>query len=292
MLNLFVLLAPILVPITVIYLICSFEYRKTDYYKQTHISLLSLRSDKGRYGEYLIYKNLMNLSGNKRFLFNCYIPKSDGSTTEIDVVLLHDSGIYVFESKNYGGKILGAEDTEQWTQVLPAGRWRTQKTHFFNPIIQNKTHIKWLQKYIKQDNIPIYSFVVFSDRCRLKKVKLTTGAHYVVNRCSVASAVAANSSVFGQRLAVDEMNCIYNDLYPLTQLTEKQKRAHIKQVKKAAFSKNKSKMYASHVVREEKACPECGSALVQKVAKKGTTAGSRFWGCSNFPLCKHTENIG
>mgnify|MGYP002509292044 CR=1 FL=1 len=37
-------------------------------------------------------------------LFNLYIPKDNGETTELDVVLLHESGIYVFESKNYSEK--------------------------------------------------------------------------------------------------------------------------------------------------------------------------------------------
>ena len=47
------------------------------------------------------YRCLRQLPGYKRFLFNCYLPKQDGEKTEIDVIFLHESGIYVFESKNY-----------------------------------------------------------------------------------------------------------------------------------------------------------------------------------------------
>ena len=36
-------------------------------------------------------------------------------------------------------------------------------------------------------------------------------------------------------------------------------------------------------------CPQCGSSLVLRTAKKGPTAGSRFWGCSSFPRCKYTK---
>lgn len=38
-------------------------------------------------------------------------------------------------------------------------------------------------------------------------------------------------------------------------------------------------------------CPTCQTAMVKRVAKKGPTAGSAFWGCSNFPSCRHTLNI-
>jgi hypothetical protein len=34
-------------------------------------------------------------------------------------------------------------------------------------------------------------------------------------------------------------------------------------------------------------CPECGAALVERSGKFGP-----FWGCSNYPQCKHTEGGG
>ena len=47
----------------------------------------------GAYGEYLIYVRLKDLErSGGRFLFNLYIPKLGGGTTEIDVVLIHPKG--------------------------------------------------------------------------------------------------------------------------------------------------------------------------------------------------------
>lgn len=40
-----------------------------------------------------------------------------------------------------------------------------------------------------------------------------------------------------------------------------------------------------------KLCPRCGNALVMREAKRGSRAGSRFWGCSSYPNCKHTESV-
>jgi len=33
-------------------------------------------------------------------------------------------------------------------------------------------------------------------------------------------------------------------------------------------------------------CPACGKVMVLRTAKKGTSAGQSFWGCSNYPDCK------
>ena len=104
----------ILMPIMFIiicYCLSALAYRKTDYYKTTHKSYFTMRSDIGSYGEYLTYKYLKDYeSDGARFLYNCYLPKDNGETTEIDVLMIHQSGIYVFESKNYSGWIFGSEN--------------------------------------------------------------------------------------------------------------------------------------------------------------------------------------
>ncbi len=45
-----------------------------------------------------------------------------GGTTEIDLLLIHPKGLFVFESKNYSGWIFGNEVYQNWTQTLPKGR--------------------------------------------------------------------------------------------------------------------------------------------------------------------------
>jgi restriction system protein len=37
------------------------------------------------------------------------------------------------------------------------------------------------------------------------------------------------------------------------------------------------------------ACPRCGSAMVMRMARKGASAGSKFWGCPAYPKCKGTR---
>ena len=52
-----------------------------------------------------------------------------GKTTEIDLLMIHEKGIFVFESKNYSGWIFGSEDQLKWTQCFKSG----QREHFYNP---------------------------------------------------------------------------------------------------------------------------------------------------------------
>lgn len=39
-------------------------------------------------------------------------------------------------------------------------------------------------------------------------------------------------------------------------------------------------------------CPKCGARMVERVAKTGTRAGQRFWGCSTFPTCRGVRESG
>lgn len=257
------------------------NYKETEYYKATHLPYFQMRFDKGRLGEYYTYKYLKALPGNKRYLFNCYVPKDDGTTTEIDIILLHESGVYVFESKNYSGWIFGNETQTKWTQTLPVGKGKSQKSYFFNPIIQNKLHIKWLQTYLQDEypDLPFYSYIIFSDRCTLKNVKLTSNSHFVINRYNILKAVSLQISKSQVVLIPEKLNAVYEKLYPLTQVDETVKTSHVENIHK--------KNQTSSV----KNCPWCGGKLVLRTAGKGERLGQKFYGCSNYPKCRYIQNI-
>ena len=166
--EIFLSIAPIVLmvlAIVVIYAVQNTQYKKTDYYKQTQTPYINVCLNKGILGEFYTYKYLKALNGYKRYLFNLYIPKNNAETTELDIVLLHESGIYIFESKNYSGWIFGTESQQYWTQTLHVGNGRTQKNLFYNPILQNKGHLKWLQTFLVDQSLPVYSYIVFSERC-------------------------------------------------------------------------------------------------------------------------------
>ena len=121
----------------------------------------------GQFGEFSTEYALTNnnLEGELVVLKNIYVPYQ-GKTSEIDLLMIHEKGIFVFESKNYSGWIFGNASQLNWTQSLQNG----EKHHFYNPIRQNQTHIKALSEYLDMPVSSFISYIVFSERCSLKSV--------------------------------------------------------------------------------------------------------------------------
>lgn len=208
------------------------NYKKTSYYLVTKTSPIQLYFDKGKLGEYLTYKHLRSAEKNgAKFLFNIYIPKGEEETTEIDVLMIHAKGMFVFESKNYSGWIFGSENQKNWYQTLPQGKGRSHKESFYNPIMQNRTHIKYLKTLVGED-IPMHSIITFSERCTLKKVDVKSEDIRVINRDKVYDTVAA---ICAKRditvLSNEKISEIYDKLYPYTQVSDATKEQHIQNIK-------------------------------------------------------------
>ena len=204
------------------------EYKNGAYYQITKLPYFSVKHNTGRYGEYLTYKYLkqFEISGAK-FLFNIYIPKGNGETTEIDVLMICKKGLFVFESKNYSGWIFGSENQKNWYQTLPAGRGRSHKEPFYNPIMQNRSHIKHLKAFLGEQ-VSMRSIIVFSDRCTLKSVQIRSNDISVINRYSVAPVVSGICNQITNDLLTDnDITEIYNKLYPYTQVDEIAKMQHV-----------------------------------------------------------------
>lgn len=267
-----------------VYYIRRRAYEKTEYFAQTHHSYGTVNRDKGTGGEYDLYRCLSPLEGYKRFLFNCYLPKEDGETTEADVILLHESGIYVFESKNYSGWIFGSENQTYWTQTLPAGRSGIQKYRFFNPIIQNEVHMKCLQRILNEPTIPIYSYIVFGDNCALKDVTLTSGRHFVTHYGNVLSHVMYTSQMAGEQLLPEQIDVWYEKLFPFTQVDDLSRFIHGESVRR---KREGTYQWEGDGLM----CPRCGGRLLLRTASKGPQAGQQFWGCSNYPRCRYTQRL-
>ena len=159
--------------ILIIYLICTLPYYTGAYFRGTHLPYLRLRFHKGMWGEYRLFRAANRLSGRKAWLFNLYLPKQDRATTEVDAVLIHESGVYVFESKNLCGRIDGAPDARDWQLTAPGG----QAYLFYNPMLQNQTHCDYVQRTIPR--ALIYSIIVFGKDTALGSLPTEHGAHHI-----------------------------------------------------------------------------------------------------------------
>ena len=221
----------IAIAILIIFIKKNIDYKSGSYYHVTKFPYLSVRCNIGRYGEYLTYKHLKSFESNgAKFLFNLYIPKKSGETAEIDVLMICHKGIFVFESKNYSGWIFGSENQKYWYQTLPTGKGKSHKEHFYNPIMQNNSHIKHLKAFLGKQ-VPMRSFIVFSDRCTLKNIQINSNNINVINRNKVFFVVSAICNQVHDNLLNDaEITDIYNELYPYTQADKIKKATHISNI--------------------------------------------------------------
>lgn len=298
------------------------EYKKSAYYQVTKHPYLFVRSDLGRYGEYHTYKRLKRFEAEgAKYLFNVYIPTGNGETTEIDVLMLSPKGIFVFESKNYSGWIFGNEYQKNWCQTLPAGRGRSHKEHFYNPVMQNRSHIKHLKAFLGE-GIPMHSIIAFSERCTLKKVEINSPDIHVVNRNQITSVVATIYDLTPSVLSDSNISDIYNKIYPLSQVDTATKAQHIANIHdknqppslvqtppvtpvntqpkteeptqppaKAVENQAVTPKSTDSVDPKSLKCPKCGGTLILRTATRGANAGNQFYGCSNFPKCKYIQSI-
>ena len=129
--------------------------------------------DKGKLGERSVAKRLKRLDKNKYKVINDVILKTSRGTSQIDHLVVSNYGIFVIETKNYQGWIVGSENTDNWQQII-----YNKKNFFRNPIKQNYGHIKAIEENLKLNNkIKYISIIVFMNGCDLK-VNTTTPVLY------------------------------------------------------------------------------------------------------------------
>ena len=135
----------------------------------------------------LVLKLLKNGVHPKAIFHDLYIRNSNGTFSQIDLAIATPVGILVFEVKDYSGWIFGKGNQRQWTQVLAYGK---EKHRFYNPVMQNRTHINNLQKQLRQfDNIPFYSIIVFYGSCVFRDVSFIPDGTFLIKPYQVIEAM-------------------------------------------------------------------------------------------------------
>ena len=184
----------------------------------------------GKRGEELTERELKRVQQSGRqgkVLRNVYLPKGNGETSELDVIFITPKGIFVFESKNYSGWIFGDENSKNWTAMLP----NRQKNHFYNPVKQNRTHLKYMRQYVGE-NIPLFSIIVFSERCELKKVTINSEDVKVIKRNGTFATVQSIWDNHPDVISEETVEELYNKLIDSTNVDATVKTSHIENIEK------------------------------------------------------------
>lgn len=113
-------------------------------------------------GEYRVRETLKGFCSKSgaHLLNNITLRLDDGTTTQIDHILITRKGVLVIETKDYSGWIFGSEKQKSWTQVI-----YKKKSKFQNPIHQNYRHLKAVKELL--DYLPskaVKGLVVFTNK--------------------------------------------------------------------------------------------------------------------------------
>lgn len=98
-------------------------------------------NDYGKYGETLVSRaNGLAFGRDKYKAFdNVTLALKDGSTTQIDHILVSCYGVFVIETKHIKGVIKGSHEAKTWSR-----EHKGSSHEFQNPLLQNYRHIKAL----------------------------------------------------------------------------------------------------------------------------------------------------
>ena len=114
-------------------------------------------------GEAMLADTINKYFERPHLLLNNVTLSTPDGTTQIDHVLVADTGIFVIETKHYAGWIFGNPQERQWTQTIYRKKFRFQ-----NPVHQNYGHIKALQSLFDLPAEHFHSVVVFTADAEFK----------------------------------------------------------------------------------------------------------------------------
>ncbi|WAH40676.1 NERD domain-containing protein [Alicyclobacillus fastidiosus] len=226
----------------------------------------------GHRGESIVRSRLDELDTSKYIVVNdLLIPnqKSKSGTSQIDHVVVSRYGVFIIETKNYSGRIMGKETDAQWTQV----NYR-RKDRFGNPLRQNYGHVQAIKELLGETlAVKVVSIVAFTGNAELW-VDVKPGTHLIYTR--------------HLRNTIDQYDQAVLSTNQVNQITEKLRGTNIGDYnQRKKHTKNIQSAVANHRATVKKGiCPKCGGTLVKRTGKYGS-----FTGCSNFPKCYFTAGI-
>jgi len=226
---------------------------------------------KGKIGEAIV-----NTSNKLLLDKNIYSPVkdvtlqlSDGSTTQIDHIVVSKHGVFVIETKNMKGWIFGSENQKQWTQQI-----YKKKNQFQNPLYQNYRHTKALEEILELPASHFTSIIAFVGDCEFK----TEMPENVFCGLSYTKYIKSFNE--------ERLNSL-----EIRQTLGKLQRKRLKQgfaTDREHVDNLKQRKQPDPVVSNQHICNKCGSKMV---LRKNRKTGEEFYGCNSYPRCKNTLQV-
>lgn len=135
----------------------------------TGYSFWDIWKDKTVRHTYKVVSTLRKASGDFKILTNLHIPVSTNKEKIIDIVFLHESGIYLINISKEDGWVYGRETDNEWTIATYGDKKEAVK----NPLTDHQNIIAVFSKIFPQiQEESIYSLAVFSENSSFKMIEL------------------------------------------------------------------------------------------------------------------------
>ncbi|MFC9419687.1 nuclease-related domain-containing protein [Bacillus mobilis] len=175
---------------------------------------------KGKTGEKLVKRILGKLDPTSYYVLHDVMVHTEyGDTTQIDHIVIAETGVFVIETKNYEGWIYGSEKSARWTQ----GIFR-KKSSFQNPFRQNYKHIKAME-WVMEQQLPCISIVAFHPKCSLKRVNVHSKDKHVLYYNELKKCI---ESYIEPQQTIDEVQHIYQSILQANIMDKDIEKKHVK----------------------------------------------------------------
>ena len=219
---------------------------------------------------------------------------------QIDHVVVSTRGIFVIETKAHKGHIQGSEEAQYWQQ-----RFLMSARSFYNPLLQNASHIRSLRRAVRGLPADMFiSVVVFTEAWRidvltedLVKRRRWWPARHIRRTLDPARSVKGSwwrrrkAVILDDSKVVMRLDSLVGELKRRPRILSRDEIVDIADRLQSADSKEASRRQHAASARRTAAyqektirhglCPRCGGRLILRESKTGA-----FFGCENFPQCR------
>lgn len=240
--------------------------------------LPSMNEMKGSFGE-ILAKYYSKATTDALILHDILIDGADGFTSQIDLLLIGTTGIYVVEVKMYtDAKIYGDGKKSKWYYYLGG-----KKYDIYSPLKQNKKHMEYLKEFLKPfGDVPCFSVLaVICEDFKVTNINENPDCPDTF-MCNGLFGMSKGIEVISKNkpaVFTEEQKKEIHDYILDNQYAGKEKRIEHKEKLKQMKASQKE-------LEEKKLCPYCKNPLVLRKGKYGD-----FYGCSNYPKCRYTQKI-
>lgn len=142
---------------------------------------------------------------NAKILRNVYLPKYDGTTTEIDIMMISNDGIFLIEAKNLAARLDGDWSKEKITAIYESGT----SYEILNPIIQNSGHYAHLVKLLSINGKHVVKNIVCIGDTTYYSISTTIPSYAKICRAGNLAKVIKEKGEYSKGVLSDIQVCNY-----------------------------------------------------------------------------------